>query len=45
MGLTLEQQQRLARVSLVHLYTEKKDLWRDIAQNAYLYTNGSGPPV
>jgi hypothetical protein len=40
MALTLEQQQRLQRVSLVHLFEQKKELWTEIARNAYRYTKG-----
>ena len=40
MALTLEQQQRLQRVSLVHLFEQKKALWTEIARSAYQYTRG-----
>jgi hypothetical protein len=40
MALTLQQQQRLDRVSLVGLFKDNKALWKEIAENAYKYTKG-----
>jgi hypothetical protein len=40
MALTLEQQQRLERVSLVTLFDGQNALWTEIAKSAYAYTKG-----
>ena len=43
MSLTLEAEQRLEKVSLVHLFEQNQEMWQEVAQKTYNFVKDGFP--